>query len=75
LTLRYLLLWFALALGILAVPIEAHESRPAYLEITEIAPGRHALLWRTPVLAGMPLPVALQLPDKIRTIGSIEHAN
>ena len=35
----------------------AHEARPAYLEIKETAPGQFAVLWRTPVLAGMRLPV------------------
>ncbi|MGH8697417.1 MAG: HupE/UreJ family protein [Burkholderiales bacterium] len=44
----------------------AHESRPAYLEITETAPGRYDVLWRTPVLSGMRLPVALKLPDNAR---------
>lgn len=41
----------------------AHESRPAYLEITETAPGRYDVLWRTPLLSGMRLPVGLKLPD------------
>jgi len=43
----------------------AHESRPAYLEIKETAPGQYAVLWRTPVLAGMRLPLALKMPDGI----------
>jgi hypothetical protein len=41
----------------------AHESRPAYLEVKETAPGRYDILWRTPVLSGMRLPVVLKLPD------------
>jgi hydrogenase/urease accessory protein HupE len=44
----------------------AHESRPAYLEITETAPGRYTVLWRTPVLSGMKLPVALKFSDTVR---------
>ena len=48
--------------------VRAHESRPAYLEITETAPGRYDLLWRTPVRSGMPLPVVLKLPDGARDI-------
>jgi len=52
-----------------AVPAaRAHEARPAYLEIEEIAPGRYTLLWRTPVLAGMRLPVALRLPEGVREV-------
>jgi len=66
---RAVLVWFLLVTGILAAPLEAHESRPAYLEITEVSSGRYTLIWRTPVLAGMPLPVALQLPGTIRTVG------
>ena len=46
----------------------AHESRPAYLEITESAPGRYDVLWRTPLLAGMRLPVALQFPAGTRDL-------
>jgi len=44
----------------------AHEARPAYLEIKETAAGRFSLLWRTPVLSGMRLPVVLSLPDTVR---------
>jgi len=46
----------------------AHESRPAYLEINETAPGRYDLLWRTPVLSGMRLPVTLTLPAGVRNV-------
>jgi hydrogenase/urease accessory protein HupE len=57
--------------GFLAVAstARAHEVRPAYLEITETAPGRYAVLWRTPVTSGMRLPVVLEFPDGVRTIG------
>jgi len=47
---------------------EAHESRPAYLQIDETTPGRYSVLWRIPVLSGMPLPVALKLPDAVRDV-------
>jgi len=46
----------------------AHESRPAYLEINETTPGRYSVLWRTPVLSGMRLPVALKFPDDVRNV-------
>ena len=46
----------------------AHESRPAYLEIMETAPGRYDVLWRTPLLAGMRLPVVLKFPDVVRNV-------
>ena len=46
----------------------AHESRPAYLELKETAPGQFDLLWRTPVLSGMRLPIALQIPADVRNV-------
>jgi hydrogenase/urease accessory protein HupE len=46
---------------------QAHDSRPAYLEINETAPGRYEMLWRTPVSAGAHLP-ALKFPDDTRNI-------
>ena len=46
----------------------AHESRPAYLEIKESAPGQYALLWRTPVLAGVRLPLVLSLPEGVKNL-------
>jgi len=59
-------LLFALVLAIPAA--QAHEIRPAYLEIKETAPGRYDILWRTPVLAGMRLPVALKMPGDLRNL-------
>jgi hydrogenase/urease accessory protein HupE len=56
----------ALAAVAAAAPALAHEARPAYLEIRETAPGRFDVLWRTPVLSGARLPVALKLPDGVR---------
>ena len=47
---------------------QAHEIRPAYLEIKETAPGQFSVLWRTPVMAGMRLPVVLKLPDDVRNL-------
>jgi hydrogenase/urease accessory protein HupE len=46
----------------------AHEARPAYLELKETAPGQFSVLWRTPVLAGMRLPIVLQLPDDVKNL-------
>jgi len=45
---------------------QAHEARPAYLEIKETAPGQFSVLFRTPVLAGMRLPLALLMPEGVR---------
>jgi hydrogenase/urease accessory protein HupE len=49
--------------------VSAHESRPAYLEIKETAPSNYNILWRTPVLSGNRLPVVLNFPDGVETIG------
>jgi hydrogenase/urease accessory protein HupE len=59
-----------LLLALLFVPYaaSAHESRPAYLAITETAPGQYSVLWRTPLLAGMRLPVMLKLPDRVKNL-------
>ncbi|HZL65812.1 MAG TPA: HupE/UreJ family protein, partial [Candidatus Limnocylindrales bacterium] len=46
----------------------AHESRPAYLEVKETSAGQFSLLWRTPVLAGMRLPIVLKLPDDVKNL-------
>ena len=64
------LLFLAILFGVLGrVPVAlAHDSRPAYLEINETAPGRYEVLWRTPVNAGMRLPVVLKLPDDTRNM-------
>ena len=53
---------------VVAQAVSAHEARPAYLELTETAPGRFSLLWRTPVLAGMRLPIVLKIPDDVRNL-------
>jgi hypothetical protein len=65
---RRVLLAFLVAAG-LAARARAHESRPAYLEIRETGPERYELLWRTPVLSGMRLPIGLKLPDGVRVVG------
>ena len=61
---------FAVWLGLMmaAGVVQAHESRPAYLEVNEVVPGHYAVLWRTPTNAGMRLPVKLQLPDGVRDL-------
>ena len=57
-----------LAVVLAASVASAHESRPAYLEIKETTPGQFTVLWRTPVLAGMRLPIVLKLPDGVRNL-------
>ena len=48
--------------------LQAHETRPAYLEIKETSHNRYEVLWRTPLLSGMRLPVALKFPDGVSNV-------
>jgi hypothetical protein len=69
----FLVLWsllFCLVVGVLAPAsgAQAHEARPTYLEIKETAPGRFDVLWRTPRLAGMRLPVVLRFPADVGNV-------
>ncbi len=50
--------------------VMAHETRPAYLEIKETSPNHYDILWRTPVNAGMRLPIVLQLPADAKNISA-----
>jgi hydrogenase/urease accessory protein HupE len=52
----------------LAQPASAHETRPAYLEIKETSRDHYEIVWRTPVNAGMRLPIVLQLPKEARNL-------
>jgi hydrogenase/urease accessory protein HupE len=63
---RSLFLLLTLLLPLAAV--QAHESRPAYLEINQTAPDRYNVLWRTPVNSGMRLPIVLKFPDEVRNV-------
>jgi hydrogenase/urease accessory protein HupE len=62
--------WIALLACVLlaASMASAHEARPAYLEIKETTPGQFTVLWRTPIMSGMHLPVTLNLPDDARNL-------
>ncbi len=66
--LRCLLAGLVLAAMLPPSVLWAHEVRPAYLELKETAPGRFNVLWRTPILSGMRLPVVLALPDDVRNL-------
>jgi hydrogenase/urease accessory protein HupE len=63
-------LWLLAAVLWLAAEsvVQAHESRPAYLEINETAAGRYDVLWRTPVLSGARLPVVLRFPESCHNV-------
>jgi hydrogenase/urease accessory protein HupE len=47
--------WLAVFLLIFALRMNAHEVRPAFLELTERAPGEFDVLWKVPAMGGAPL--------------------
>jgi len=65
---RYLRALLLVAMALMPLASLAHEARPAYLEMKETAPGQFSVLFRTPVLAGMRLPLALQMPDGVKNV-------
>jgi hydrogenase/urease accessory protein HupE len=65
---RSMFLGIVLAVFALLDGATAHEARPAYMQVTEVAPQRYEIVWRTPVLSGMRLPVALRFPANTRNV-------
>jgi hypothetical protein len=47
--------WLAITLLLVAIRVLAHEVRPAFLEMTERAPGEFDVLWKVPAMGGAPL--------------------
>lgn len=52
-----------------AVPAAAHESRPGYLEFTEISTDRYDILWKQPARGDMILRMDPVLPDTCARAG------
>jgi hydrogenase/urease accessory protein HupE len=46
----------------------AHESRPAYLQLTERAPGRYDIVWRRPAVGNQVLVLTPQFPAECRSV-------
>jgi hydrogenase/urease accessory protein HupE len=46
----------------------AHETRPAILEIKELTANHYEVVWRTPLNAGMRLPILLDLPKDAKNL-------
>ncbi len=70
----------ALLLIVLALvrPAAAHELRPAYLELSETAPGQFAVVWKVPAAGDRRLGLYVRLPENCRNLseprGAIENA-
>ena len=65
---RRLLVLLVLACLATLPTAQAHEARPAYLELKETGPGQYTVLWRTPVLSGQRLNVVLTLPADVKNL-------
>jgi hydrogenase/urease accessory protein HupE len=63
-----LLLCVVVTVLVLASNVIAHEIRPAYLQIDEMAANRYKVVWRTPMLSGMRLPIVLRFPESVRNV-------
>ncbi len=68
---RYLLAFLTLCL--MAMPVQADEIRPGYLEWTETAPGKWQVLWKAPlnsriISAGTPV-----IPERCRQEGEAQQ--
>jgi hydrogenase/urease accessory protein HupE len=57
--------------AIAAAPAAAHEVRPAYLELRESAAGELDLLWKTPMVGDLRLPVWPQLSGASEEIAPV----
>ena len=47
--------WLVIFALLIAASASAHEVRPAFLELTERAPGEFDVLWKVPAMGGTPL--------------------
>jgi hydrogenase/urease accessory protein HupE len=55
-----------------AAPASAHESRPGYLELREVAEGRYEVLWKQPAVGDLVLRLSPVFPDSC-TLTSAER--
>ena len=62
-----ILLLFAITAA--AAPALAHEIRPAFLQIREIAPSTYDMMWKTPAQGDMRLALNVVLPSGCRNVG------
>jgi len=54
---------------LVTAPVQAHEVRPAYLEVSEESTGDYAMLWKVPAKANMRMGLYLQLPSQCQQVG------
>jgi hypothetical protein len=60
----------AVLLAMLGGAAHAHELRPAYLELRQIGPETHDVLWRVPARGDMRLGLYARLPEECRELSA-----
>lgn len=60
---RILCLLLVLLPFLAGVPARAHELKPAYLDLREVAPGAFKVLWKVPAIGEMRLGLTAHLPE------------
>jgi hydrogenase/urease accessory protein HupE len=70
--LRPLALLCAVCVGLQIMPTHAgaHESRPGYLELREVADGRYDVLWKQPAVGDLVLRLNPVFPDNCEVVGA-----
>ena len=66
---RFALLFVVGALGSIA-PLDAHEVRPGYLELTEVSPGRYDVLWKHPAGGEVKISLTPVFPAECHDVGA-----
>lgn len=60
--------WLLLGLLLAAASLPAHEVRPAYLELREVAPDEYAVLWKTPMAGELRLSLTPEFSGESRAL-------
>lgn len=63
------LLFLLAVLVAMAVPADAHEIRPAYLQLDEKAPAQFSVLWKVPAAGDRRLALYVRFPAECKTLG------
>jgi hydrogenase/urease accessory protein HupE len=74
---RFLVVLCALVTALMAAGTRAHELQPAYLQLTETAPGAYDVLWKLPSLgeaSDVRMPIVPVFPDECRQLGEARQS-
>ena len=65
---RALLFLLSVYFALLAGPASAHRLQPAYLELTEQNDGVFSVLWKRPLVAGIPMDIGVVMPGDCKNL-------